>query len=227
MMVNVLRDSSCIVRESSQVLQSGVPSERQPLLAVEASVTKPTEEDGEGDEEEEPEMPEDLAALTPEQQQRRVLLRSFWIMGVGVLLVLFFSDPMVDVFSELGSRLNIKPFYVAFVLAPLASNASELIAAYAYSLKKTEKSMTISFSSLVGAACMNNTFCLSLFLFLVYARDLKWEFTAETACIIITEVLMFFIAIRREHPMWFAFLVAGLFPVAIGIVAGLESAGLD
>ena len=45
----------------------------------------------------------------------------------------------VDVLSELGHRIHVPPFFVAFVLAPLASNASELIASYNYALKKTKK----------------------------------------------------------------------------------------
>ena len=49
-------------------------------------------------------------------------------MGTG--LILLFSDPMVDVLSNIGDRLEIPPFYISFVLAPLASNASEFIASY-------------------------------------------------------------------------------------------------
>ena len=101
------------------------------------------------------------------------------------------------------------------------------VAAYAYALKKTEKTMTISLSSLIGAACMNNTFCLALFLFLVYFKDLKWVFTAETACIVIIEVIMFFIARIRLQKVWFALVVGSLFPLGICIVAALEAAGLD
>ena len=198
-------------------------AEEEPLLANATEGGDAEEED----EEEDAEMPEDLATLSPEEQQRKVLLRACWQMGLGVALVLFFSDPMVDVFSEVGVRLGIKPFFVAFVLAPLASNASELIAAYAYALKKTEKTMTISLSSLIGAACMNNTFCLALFLFLVYFKELKWVFTAETACIVIIEIIMFFIAQIRLQKSWFAFVVASLFPLGICIVAALEAMGLD
>ncbi len=73
---------------------------------------------------------------------------------------------MVDVLSEIGKRTNISPFYIAFVLAPLASNASELIAAYNYSQKKTVTSMSISLSTLQGAAVMNNTFVLGKGVFL-------------------------------------------------------------
>ena len=43
-------------------------------------------------------------------------------MGLGTGLVLVFSDPMVDVLSEIGVRTDVPAFYISFVLAPLASN---------------------------------------------------------------------------------------------------------
>jgi Ca2+/H+ antiporter len=91
------------------------------------------------DEEEQEEVPEDLQNLPPHVQQRKIKLRAAYMMGIGTLLVLFFSDPMVNALSEFGARINIPPFFVAFVLAPIASNASELIASYSYAAKKTSK----------------------------------------------------------------------------------------
>jgi hypothetical protein len=70
--------------------------------------------------------------------------------------------------AEVGKRTGISSFYVAFVIAPLAFNASELIASYSYALKKTPASIFISLQALQGAACMNNTFCLSIFMALIY-----------------------------------------------------------
>ena len=61
--------------------------------------------DEENDDEEEPEMPEDLADLTPEEQQYRVKVRASYLMALGTTLVLLFSDPMVDVLNEIGVRL--------------------------------------------------------------------------------------------------------------------------
>ena len=106
------------------------------------------------------ELPEDIRDLTPEQQQWRIKLKSAYMMGLGTLILLVVSDPTVDVLSEIGRRTNIPSFYVAFILAPLCSNASEVIAAYNYSMKKTEKTITISLATLQGAAVMNNTFVL-------------------------------------------------------------------
>ena len=136
-------------------------------------------------------------------------------MALGPFLVLIFSDPMVDVMSNVGARVTVPPFYVAFVLAPLASNASELIASVNYASKKSKKTITVALAALEvsprysrdtaeiarqeddhtplavrrarrawttpsvylgytsaisrqGAACMNNTFCLAIFMGLIF-----------------------------------------------------------
>lgn len=39
-----------------------------------------------------------------------------------------------------------------------------------------------------GAACMNNTFCLGVFMFLIFFRSLAWEFSAETITILLVQV---------------------------------------
>jgi len=177
------------------------------------------------EEEEDEEIPEDLADLSPEEQRKRILRRAFGKMALGTFLVVLFSDPMVDVLSKLGDMTNISPFYVSFVLAPLVSNGSELIAAFSYAGKKTEKSMTIALATLVGSSAMNNSFCLSIFLFLVAGKDLKWVFTAEVTSIILVEVAMLALIFicGRSLPTWTAGLVISLFPVSIVFVWVLEN----
>merc|ERR1719453_2929026 len=143
---------------------------------------------------------------------------------MGTLLVLVFSDPMVDVLGNIGRRINVSSFYVAFVLAPLASNASELIAAYNYAQKKTSKAMAISFSSLEGAACMNNTFCLGIFLALVYFKGLAWQFTAETISIVAVQLVMAAIVFAKTVQTTLdAFLILSLYPLSMVIVWVLEN----
>lgn len=150
------------------------------------------------EDDEDEEMPKDLADLTPDQQYRRLLCRSLWMMGLGTLMVLIFSDPMVDILSNWGTRLGISPFYISFILAPFASNASELLSAYTYAVKKSSKSITTALSTLVGAACMNNTFCLAIFLALVYCKDLAWQFTAETLAIMLIQWVIGLLIIKSK-----------------------------
>merc|ERR1711935_1085239 len=89
---------------------------------------------------------------------------------------------------------GIPAFYVSFLLAPLASNASELLASMYYAGKKTQTSITISFAALEGAACMNNTFCLAIFMGLIYFKGIAWQYTAETISIVLVQYIIFFMA---------------------------------
>lgn len=185
------------------------------------------DDDVEGEEEEE-EVPEDLADLPPEKQQRIIIFRSFRLMITGTILVLVFSDAMVDVMGEIGKVLGISSFYISFILAPLASNASEFIASYSYALKKTSKTVTISLTSLTGAAIMNNTLCLGVFLALVYFRGLAWEFSAETISILFVEACMIGVCYQKVQTLRTAIFVFSLFPLSLVIVYVLENVfGLD
>ncbi|TMW55919.1 hypothetical protein Poli38472_008567 [Pythium oligandrum] len=179
--------------------------------------------------EEDEEIPEDLAHLSISEQQRKIKLRAAYLMFVGTALVLIFSDPMVDVLSEVGARTGIPAFYVSFVVAPLASNASELIAAYNYAQKKTSKTISISISALLGAACMNNTFCLGIFAALLYFKGgLVWEFSAETIAILMVELVMGYFAMKKTQRLFDGLIVFLLYPASICLVFFLENViGLD
>jgi len=181
------------------------------------------------EDDEEEEMPEDLQDLSPEEQLKRVLFRSVWMMGVGTLMVLIFSDPMVDVLSEWGVRTGIPAFYISFVLAPLASNASELLSAYTYAAKKSSKSITTALSTLVGAAIMNNTFCLAIFFALIYCKNLAWQFSAETIAIILIQwVIGIMTIIKKVQTKLDAVLIMACYPGCLFIVWALENlVGLD
>jgi len=192
------------------------------------SITKnvfSTEDDDEEDEAEE--IPEELWDLEPEEQQKAIKVQAFKMLAIGTLMVVYFSDPMVDVMNEIAVRANIPPFYVSFVLAPLASNSSEVVASIFYAAKKTRKTMTLSFASLEGAACMNNTFCLSIFMGLIYMRGLAWQYTAETASIVIVQFIMAYLTQKKVMTTGVALLVLSIFPLSLVFVAALEAMGFD
>lgn len=183
----------------------------------------------EEDEDEDVEIPEDLEGMSPEKQRIRIIWRALWMMGVGTGLVLVFSDPMVDALSEWGNRLGISPFYVSFILAPFASNASELLSAYTYAIKKSEKSITTSLSTLIGASCMNNTFVLAIFLALIYLQGLAWQFTAETIAMVLIQWVIGLLAITSKTQTFTTGIIILLcYPGCLFIVWFLENhMGLD
>lgn len=173
------------------------------------------------------EVPEEFTDLSPDEQQDAIKMRAFWMCLAGAVLVVVFSDPMVDVMQEIAVRSHISPFYVSFVLAPLASNSSEVIASMYYASKKTGKTITVSLATLEGAACMNNTFCLSIFMGLIFFRGLAWHYTAETISIIIVEVIIAILVQSNYMTLGRGMVVLGLFPLSLALVAGLEAIGFD
>eukprot|EP00051_Salpingoeca_urceolata_P022048 m.352557 g.352557 ORF g.352557 m.352557 type:complete len:639 (-) comp19903_c6_seq3:847-2763(-) len=182
-----------------------------------------------GDEDdEEAEMPEEFLELDPRARQRAILMRAFRMMGIGTIVVLLFSDPMVDVLDSFGKRINVPSFFVAFVMAPLASNASELIAAYSYAQKKTQKTVTVSFSTLLGAAIMNNTFCLGIFLVIIYLnKKIAWTFSAETLSILLIELAMGLYAHKKTHRLLDAVIIFSLYPLSLVFVILVKMTGID
>ena len=183
--------------------------------------------EGEMEEEEEEEIPEDLCHLSPAQQQRRIIMRSFSMMLAGTAIVILFSDPVVDLLDEVGRRTHINSFYISFILAPLISNLSEIIASYSYAHKQTVKASTISICTLQGSAIMNNTFCLGVFLLIIAVRRLQWTFTSETIAILAVETCIIFVSLKQTQTLWTALFVLLLYPLSLLLVSVLEHFGLD
>mmetsp|Transcript_766 Transcript_766/g.1243 ORF Transcript_766/g.1243 Transcript_766/m.1243 type:complete len:559 (+) Transcript_766:125-1801(+) len=173
------------------------------------------------------EVPEDFTDLSPADQQKAIKKRAFSMLFIGTLLVVLFSDPMVDVMQEIAVRLGLSPFYVSFILAPLASNASEVLASQFYAAKKTRKMITVSLTALEGAASMNNTFCLSIFMGLIYFRGLAWQYTAETVAIVVVQYIIAFMVQKKVMLSSTGLLIILIFPLSIAFVAFMEHLGFD
>merc|ERR1712083_239998 len=108
-------------------------------------------------------------------------------------------------------------------------NASELLAAYTYAAKKTKAGITTALSTLVGAACMNNTFCLAIFLAIVYFQKLAWEFTAETICCVLSQWIIGGLTLKsKTQTTKDSYIILACYPACLFGVWFLENVvGLD
>ena len=163
-------------------------------------------------------MPEDIKDLSPAQQQKIILRRAFSKMAGGIALLLIFCDPMCDCLSVLGESIGVNVFYVSFAIAPFATNASELIAAYNFAQAKTARTAEVALSGLLGAGVMNNTFGLFIFLYTLWSKTLFWDYAAETMCIILVELIVIAMARKPTNTMLDAAIITALYPGAILIV---------
>ena len=78
-----------------------------------------------------------------------------------------------------------------------------------------------------GAACMNNTFGLGIFMFLVYVKGLAWTYLAETLTILVVEVIMGIYSLKSHHTILDGIFILSLFPLSLLFVLFLESIGWD
>ena len=101
-------------------------------------------------------MEEEETNLTPAQIRRKAVATLL----LGVVLCTVFSDPMVDVLAEIAAKSGVPAFYVAFVIAPMISNASEIISSVMQAAKKRRANIDVTYSQLIGAATMNVRFCV-------------------------------------------------------------------
>lgn len=174
------------------------------------------------------EMPEDFVNLSPKEQQRAILRKSFYFLFLGTILILVFSDVMVDCFDSLGDKLGVSSFYVSFLLAPIASNGSEVLAAYSHSKKKTTTTVNLAVNSLLGGVIMNNTFCLGVFLFMIYYRQLSWEFGAETIGVLFSiYAVTFYCYIKDNFTLFDSFILLSLYGVALALSGAMTAVGMS
>ena len=149
---------------------------------------------------------------------------AFWLI-LGTAMVTIFSDPMVEVITDLGGKLHVGTFFVSFLIVPFCSNASELISSLIFASKKRKVNSSLTYSALYGAATMNNTLVLGVFYALIFFRGLAWNFSAEVIAILFVTVVVGCVSLNLTYRLWFVFGVILLYPASIGIVAGLNKAG--
>jgi len=157
--------------------------------------------------------------MDPQTKVKLIIKKSLQMMIMGTIVVLLISDPMVDVLNSIGVVLNIDAFYIGFVLAPIASNAPEIIAGFGYAGKQTKKTISISLASLQGVGCMNITFALGMFyLLFILDHGLKWEFTAEATSLLFVQFVLIVLSFKKSYSGFTAIFIILLYPVSLAVV---------
>ncbi len=70
---------------------------------------------------------------------------------------------------------------------------------------------------------MNNTFCLGIFLMIIYINgSIAWTFSAETISIILVQLLMAAMAQKKTHRLLDGIIVILFYPLSLLVVALIE-----
>ncbi|CAK9182947.1 unnamed protein product [Ilex paraguariensis] len=149
--------------------------------------------------------------------------KAVMLLLLGAIIAAVFADPLVDAVDNFSAATSIPSFFISFIVLPLATNSSEAVSAIIFASRKKKRSASLTFSELYGAVSMNNTLCLSVFLALVYARGLTWDFSSEVLVILIVCVVMGAVgSFRTTFPLWTALPAFLLYPFSLALVYVLD-----
>ncbi|KAF8391280.1 hypothetical protein HHK36_023582 [Tetracentron sinense] len=142
---------------------------------------------------------------------------------LGTAIAAAFADPLVDAVDNFSSATSIPSFFISFIVLPLATNSSEAVSALIFASRKKQRTASLTFSEIYGAVTMNNILCLSVFLALVYVRNLTWDFSAEVLVILIVCIVMgIFASFRITFPLWTCSVAFALYPFSLVLVYVLD-----
>lgn len=187
------------------------------------------------------------------ENPRRRIVKAVGLMLVGTAIPAAFADPLVDAIYSLSKATHVSSFFVSFVVLPLVNNSSEVVSAVRSMRKKKQRNASLTLSevphlhheitvmhancTLIGTiftmlvdlqvycvVTVNNLMCLGMFLAVVYARDITWDFSSELLIILLVCVVMgLFTSFRTNFPLWTCLVAYSLYPLSLVVVHILDS----
>ncbi|KAM5586187.1 sodium/calcium exchanger NCL-like [Rosa sericea] len=143
---------------------------------------------------------------------------------LGTCIAVLVADPLVDAVDDFSEATSIPTFFVSFVVLPLATNSCETLSAIKMARQKTQRTVSSTLSELSVTVTLNNLFCLSVFLAIVYIRGLYWDFGSEVLVLVTVCILMGALtSFRTILPLWTSVVAVLLYPLSLALVYILHS----
>ncbi|KAM7495058.1 hypothetical protein LguiB_029667 [Lonicera macranthoides] len=150
------------------------------------------------------------------------IFKAVLMLLVGLIIAASFAHPFVDSINNFSTATTIPSFFVAFGVLPFV-RSSEALAAFSFASSKRNRTASLTLSQIYAAITMSHNLCLSVFLGLVYLRDLTWNFSAEVSIILIVSLIVGISAsVRTTFPLWTCLVAYALYPLMPLLVYILE-----
>ncbi|KAM5586195.1 sodium/calcium exchanger NCL-like [Rosa sericea] len=199
---------------AKRVANSKSPSDRKFLTDFHSRTKQEHDLLGAGDQSEE--------AIEERKNIKLAFLKAVGMLLVGTLIAAVVAEPLVDVVDNFSDATSIPNFFISFIILPLFT-ASEGVSAITFASRKKIRTASLTFSQLYGSVTMKNVLCLSVFLALVYIRELTWDFSAEVLVILIVCIVMgVFGSFRTTFPLWTSSIAFILYPFSVALIYVLD-----
>jgi Ca2+/Na+ antiporter len=91
-----------------------------------------------------------------DEEEESVVKGALYLLAGGILIVLF-SSPFINSVVEVATLWRVSPTLLAFFLAPIASEAPEILESISLSRKGNLQNINIAFSNLIGGTITKTT----------------------------------------------------------------------
>jgi len=110
-----------------------------------------------------------------EEEHEASVTKGVTYLLVGGLFIVLFSSPFINSVVEAAALLKVNPILLAFFLAPIASEAPEILESISLSRKGNAQSINIAYSNLIGGTITKTTLLCGIFCFFGIAKGFVWE----------------------------------------------------
>ncbi|KAA8523970.1 hypothetical protein F0562_010599 [Nyssa sinensis] len=150
-------------------------------------------------------------------------IKAIMLLVVGIVMLAVLAEPLIYSVQSFSKTANISPFFVSFILVPLATNARQATSAIKAASLKNPRATSLTFSEIYGGVFMNNILGFSVLLSLIYFRGLSWDYSAEVLIVLIVCAIMGTAAsFRSIFPVWTSFMAFLLYPLSLLLVYVLD-----
>nr|XP_023928726.1 sodium/calcium exchanger NCL1-like isoform X2 [Quercus suber] len=153
-----------------------------------------------------------------------VVYKTVLMLLLGILVASFFADPLVDVVDNFAIATRIPSFFISFIILPFAGCSDVVSALLLVSKKKPSIVGKLTFSEIYRLVTVSNIIGLSIFLSLIYIRNLEWYFSIEMLTIVIVCAAIGLLAsFLTTFPPWMCAVAYTLYPFSLVLVYVLDS----
>ncbi|KAJ0496283.1 putative EF-hand domain, sodium/calcium exchanger membrane region, EF-hand domain pair [Helianthus annuus] len=153
---------------------------------------------------------------TEAKAKTKEMLKAIILLIVGILMITFLAEPLVESVRQFSESVKIEPFYVSFILVPLATNARTAIAAIRAASQKRHHTTSFTFSEIYHKVFLNNILGFCVLVSVIYFRGFTWHFSAEILVVVIVCIIMGLLAsLKSKFPDWTLLIAFPLYPLSM------------
>ncbi|XP_027926738.1 sodium/calcium exchanger NCL2-like isoform X1 [Vigna unguiculata] len=173
---------------------------------------------------------EEVDMVVEEKQSEAVVEKSTWawfkaishvVLGIAMLSIL--AEPLTESVHNFSNSIGLHPFFMSFILVPLATNAREATSAIKEASHKKPRTTSLAISEIYGGVFMNNILGFFAISVLICVGQVTWQYSAELLVVaIVCSIAGLTAGFRSIFPLWSSFFAILLYPLSLVLVFVLD-----